>query len=97
MAIEILSGPEDRKFKIVCPTCKGLIICDAKSYETDARKPILSNCPYCGVGIFSCMLLLASTDLRNLQKMLTIAVNSLYGSVGKGNVIVDGTVLKSLQ
>lgn len=94
MTVEILKDADDKKAKIVCPACRGIIVINLVAYEQDATKPILSNCPYCGAGIFSCILLFASRDLKQLQAMINEAVAAVGAHVSKDKVIVDGKVLK---
>ena len=90
MAIEIVHDANEKKPKFICPACKGVIVVSMAAYEQDATKPILSNCPYCGAGIFSCVLLLANRDLKRLQAMINAVVGAARANVGKDQMLIQG-------
>jgi hypothetical protein len=90
MSIQVARDEADKKPKILCPKCRQIIIVSAVAYEQDATKPILSNCPYCGAGIFSCILILASTELKHLQTLINQAVSAIGPSVTNQNKIIGG-------
>jgi predicted RNA-binding Zn-ribbon protein involved in translation (DUF1610 family) len=93
MGIELLKDEQDKRAKFVCPACRKVMIVSMAAYDVDATKPILSNCPYCGAGIFSCAILLASRNLKQLQGMIAAAVNAVGPSISRQQIIIDGKVL----
>jgi len=93
MAIEVVRDEQQNRPQFVCPSCKQVIVVDMNSYQVDATKPILSNCPYCGVGIFSCVILLAALELKHLQGMIAQAVNAVGPSVARRNILIDNQKL----
>lgn len=95
MAIEIVSDANGKKPKLICPHCQQIMIVNLVGYEQDATKPILTNCPYCGGGIFSCVILLASKDLKQLQGMINQAVGAVSSSVSRNKLIIDGTKMRT--
>lgn len=95
MAIEFVSDTSSKKPRLICPHCQQIMIVNLAGYEQDATKPILTNCPYCGGGIFSCIILLASRDLKQLQGMINQAVGAVSGSVSTNKLIIDGTKIRN--
>jgi len=93
MTIELIRDQNELRPRFHCPACRGMIVVDLAAYNQDATKPILSNCPYCGAGIFSCVLLMASKDLRQLQKMIGEAVNAVGSSISRHKTIIGGESL----
>lgn len=68
---------EDKRPKIKCPKCQGVIIMDIKLFMDDVTKPIRSNCPKCHAEIYTALLILSHDDLRGLYQCIQTCIEAL--------------------
>ena len=93
MAIEITKDADEHKPRVVCPHCKEHMMADITQYANFADKPVKSNCPYCNGEVWSCCVIIAHKDLRQLGATLNIMIQAVEGSVNLLNPDSSKTLL----
>lgn len=80
MVTKITRDADEGKPRVICPNCKEQLLADITQYAQDATKPVLSQCPYCRGEIWSCCVIIAHKDLKQLGATITTIIQAVEES-----------------
>jgi len=68
---------EDNRPKVVCPHCRQIIVMDIKLFMNDVTKVVESNCPKCNGKVFTGLLILVNSNIKNLYGAIQLCIDAI--------------------